>query len=170
MPRPAINDYTFYKIVNINCDLDLCYVGSSCNMKLRARKHKYNCNNIESNRHHLKLYTTIREHGGWEEFKIVELGYREQITLIQAHMVEEEYRIGEKANLNMNICFRSDEYIKIYEERNKKEWNDNNRELINTRRKERRVVCECGAEIRKDQLKHHLTSQKHIKLMNAKTD
>ena len=169
MPRPAINDYTFYKIVNINCDVDLCYVGSSCNMKLRRIAHKNVCNNVSNPRHNLKVYRTIREHGGWEEFKIVELGYREQLTLTQAHMVEEEYRIGEKANLNTLKCFETEEECK---ERNKiqaSNWYQNNKEWIKTKQSVI-IVCDCGCEITKSHISRHIKSQKHIKLMNAKTD
>ena len=169
MPRPEINDYTFYKIVNINGDVELCYVGSSCNMKQRRKSHKFSCNNIKSNRHNLKVYTAIREHGGWDEFKIVEIGYREQLTLIQSHQIEEEYRKELKPTLNTYKCFQTEEDFKIYQERNKREWNENNKELIYTRRRVK-VLCECGCEIRKGNLSHHLKTQKHIDLMNAKTD
>ncbi len=105
MPRPAFNDYIFYKIVNVNGDCDLCYVGSTANWKHRRRSHKYTCNNPNRKGHNLKLYKSIREHGGRDEFKMVEIGRGEQLTLTQAHQKEEEYRVELEANMNTFMCF-----------------------------------------------------------------
>ena len=104
MVRLQINDYTFYKITNINGDVDLNYVGSSSNMKQRRRAHKSDCYNPNSPRYHLKLYETIRQHNGFDEFKFIELGYAKQITLYEAHIIEEEYRLNLMSNLNTNRC------------------------------------------------------------------
>jgi len=102
--RLQINDYTFYKITNINGDCELGYVGSTSNMKQRRRAHKSDCYNPNSPRYHLKLYETIRDHGGFCEFKFLILGSAKQITLNQAHIIEEEYRINLMPNLNTNRC------------------------------------------------------------------
>ena len=104
MVRLEINDYTFYKITNINGDVDLNYVGSTSNMKQRRRAHKSDCYNVNTKRHHLKLYETIRQHNGFDEFKFIELGYAKQITLYEAHIIEEEYRLNLMSNLNTNRC------------------------------------------------------------------
>jgi len=102
--RLQINDYTFYKITNINGDVDLNYVGSTSNMKQRRRAHKSDCFNTNSPRYHLKLYKTIREHGGFDEFKFLIIGSAKQITLNQARIFEEQYRINMMPNLNTNRC------------------------------------------------------------------
>ena len=104
MVRLEINDYTFYKITNINGDVDLNYVGSTSNIKQRRRAHKSDCFNANSPRHHLKLYKTIREHGGFDEFKFLILGYAKQISLNDARIIEEQYRIDLMTNLNTNRC------------------------------------------------------------------
>ena len=114
MPRPAINDYTFYKIVNINGDVDLCYVGSTGNMKHRRKSHKNNCYNETYREYNSKLYKTIREHGGWNEFKMIEIGTAEQLTHTQALQKEEEYRVELKANMNSNRCFQTEQQLKEY--------------------------------------------------------
>ena len=107
MPRPAINDYIFYKIVNVNGDVDLCYVGSTANWKQRHEQHKNTCKNETHKGYNCKLYKTIRENGGWQEFKMVEIGKAEQLTLTQARQKEEEYRVELKANMNTHKCFTS---------------------------------------------------------------
>jgi len=131
MPRPAINNYTFYKIVNINGDIDLCYVGSTANFKQRNRGHKSACNNENHKTHHSKVYQTIREYGGWCEFKMVEVGYAEQLTSTQARVIEERYRVELKAELNSRKCFITDQEKK----EKKKEYREVNREKISKQMK-----------------------------------
>tara|TARA_B110000285_G_scaffold2159_1_gene2289 strand:+ start:39 stop:617 length:579 start_codon:yes stop_codon:yes gene_type:complete len=105
MPRKPINDYFFYKIVNINADIELIYVGSTANWKERQRNHRIITTNVNDALYTSKLYRTIREHGGWCEFKMVEIGYVEQLTYNQAHQLEEEYRLCLSANMNTKRCF-----------------------------------------------------------------
>lgn len=143
MPKKEINDYTFYKIVCLDKDLDLCYVGSTSNWKERQRNHKSNCNNEKRKQYNSKLYQTIRENGGWESFKMIQIGTREQLKLRDAEAIEEEYRQELRTNMNTNRCFTTKEQkqeqlkecIKNYRQNNKerikessKEWRDNNKE------------------------------------------
>tara|TARA_R110002096_G_scaffold86430_1_gene198866 strand:- start:8 stop:586 length:579 start_codon:yes stop_codon:yes gene_type:complete len=187
MPRPAINDYTFYKIVNINGDIDLCYVGSTANFKQRQIGHKYDCNNVNGVKYNRNVYKTIRKHGGWEEFKMVEVGYAEQLTSSQARVIEERYRVELKAELNSIKCFNTpeekkeyldnnkekrSEYSKEYREINKdkvrehkKEYYEANKEKINEKLKEK-ITCECGCIVRKNGLPRHKRSPKHIDFIN----
>jgi len=141
MVKNKINDYTFYKIINVNCDVKLCYVGSTVNMKERRRSHKKNCNNPNMQSYNLKVYKTIREHGGWDEFKIIEIGYAEQLTLTEAHVIEEKYRVELCAELNDRRCHLTEEELaekkKVYNQVNKeavaqqrKVYRQNNKEAI----------------------------------------
>jgi hypothetical protein len=116
--RSKINDYIFYKIVNINGDCDnLCYVGSTANWDRRLGCHKYNCSNENSKKYNIKLYQTIRANGGWYEFKMVQIATAEQLTQRQACALEETYRIDLKADMNSQRCFfegTTEEYKKQY--------------------------------------------------------
>jgi len=112
MPRPATNDYFFYKIVNVNSDVDLCYVGSTANWKQRENCHKSNCHNENGKKYNCKLYRTIRDYGGWDEFKMVEIGRAEHLTLTQSRQKEEEYRVMLNAELNTKKCYISNEQRK----------------------------------------------------------
>jgi len=129
--RKLINDYTFYKIVNINGDIELCYVGSTANFNERLRSHRHACNNENSRHYTNKLYTTIREHGGWCEFKMVPIGTAKQLSFMEARIIEEGYRIKLKAELNTQKCFTTDKEKKEYYEKNKewyKEYYEKNKE------------------------------------------
>lgn len=126
-------DYTFYKWIHISTELEnLCYVGSTANMVSRKAKHKSNCNNPNQKDHNNLLYKTMRENGGFNNFKMVILGTAEQITKREAQAIEEQYRVAEKATLNSNRCYTTDEQ-KI--ETRKQYYKDNKQELIEKAKK-----------------------------------
>ena len=56
MPKKVINDYIFYKIVCLDNNVELCYVGSTANWKERQRLHKNDCNNENSKKYAFKVY------------------------------------------------------------------------------------------------------------------
>jgi hypothetical protein len=102
-------NYIFYKIY---CqDNDYIYVGSTCNFNNRKRQHKENTN-LDNKKNNLKVYKTIRENGGWENWKMIQIGTREQITKRQAEQIEEEYILQLKAELNDKRAYRSEQVKK----------------------------------------------------------
>jgi len=119
MPKKLINDYIFYKIVCLDNSVDLCYVGSTANWKERQRNHRSVCNNENNKLYNSNIYKTIRENGGWVNFKMVQLGTREQLNKRQAEQIEEEYRIDLKANMNMRRCYKTEEQNQNYYQENK---------------------------------------------------
>ena len=119
MPKKLINDYIFYKIVCLDNTIELCYVGSTSNWKARNHQHKSICNNENSKNYNTKIYKTIREYSGWSNFKMIQIGKREQLTKREAEQIEEEYRVELKANMNMKKCFRTEEQKQKWYEENK---------------------------------------------------
>jgi len=74
MPKVFI-DYSkcsIYKIENID-NSNLVYIGHTTSFNKRKGKHKSNCNNEKSRQHNYKIYQMIREHGGWDAFKMIEV-------------------------------------------------------------------------------------------------
>jgi hypothetical protein len=173
-------NYTFYKFICINDDINSCYVGSTANMKKRRTNHKSDCHNENSPQYNLKIYQTIRTNGGWSNWKIVELATRDNITKRQAEQIEEEYRVELKGNLNMRRAFLTEEqqkedqkeYIKQYREDNKekiaeqmKEYNEANKEKIKQQLNEKHN-CPCGSRYTHVNKARHFRSQKHQKYIN----
>jgi len=76
MPKTII-DYSKTIIYQIRCDnLDECkeiYVGSTTNFTRRKQQHKRNCNCITNKSYNLKVYKNIRENGGWENWKMIQI-------------------------------------------------------------------------------------------------
>ena len=188
--RSKINDYIFYKIVNINGDCDtLCYVGSTANWSRRINEHKNRCHNENGKMYNVKLYQTIRANGGWCEFKMVEIGTAEQLTQRQAEEIEETYRVALKADMNSRRCFfagTKQEYLKQYNIDNaeiikeqqkkynidnvekikeyikeyKKQYRIDNKSKISARENEKHN-CACGGRYTTTNLSSHNKTKQH---------
>ena len=130
MPRSAISDYIFYKFTCLDKSVDLRYVGSTADWKQRKRSHKSDCNNENSKSYNTKVYKLIRENGGWENFKMIEIGKQEQLTLREAEFIEEQYRVELNADMNDRRCFLTEEQKKEETKERCKEWYKNNPEHI----------------------------------------
>ena len=182
MTKKEINNYVFYKIVCLDNSVDLCYVGSTANWKARNYTHKSDCYNQNKSTYNFKLYTTIRENGGWNNFKMIQIGTREQLKKREAEQIEEEYRVELKANMNGKRCFITEEQKQNYYEENKEkltEYHQNyykeNKEKItkyhqnyyeeNKDKCLEKVKCDCGCELSKINLIRHKKTPKHIKLI-----
>ena len=59
-----------YKIYCKNKNICDFYIGSTTNSKQRKSKHKYSCHNTDK---HKKLYTYIKNNGGWNNFIFEEI-------------------------------------------------------------------------------------------------
>ena len=136
MTTPSIKDYIFYKIFCVDKSVELSYIGSTADWKQRNRSHKYNCNNQNSRAYNTKVYTSIRENGGWNNFKMIEIGKQEQLTPQQATQIEEQYRINLNANMNTRSCFRAEEEKQDYHKEQCKKWCKNNSQHIKEYHKE----------------------------------
>ena len=139
MPKKEINDYYFYKIICLDTDIDLCYVGSTANWKHRNGNHKSSCNNENAKNYNTKIYKIIRENSGWDNWKMVQIGFAEQLTVRQAETIEEEYRQQLKASMNDRRCFVTPEEKKEYFNKNAKQYYEANKEHSKERYKQYRV-------------------------------
>ena len=137
MPKKLINDYIFYKIACLDDSCVCMYVGSTVDWKARCYKHKYNCTNENSKKYNYKVYKTIRANGGWDNFKIIQIGTREQLTVRQAEEIEEEYRVELKASMNGQRCYVTREDVLIYKRELSKERYKINRDKILEQHKQR---------------------------------
>jgi len=158
------------------------YYGSTKNFKQRMRQHKSACNKKNNRCYNVKIYKTIRDNGGWEQFtkEIVEDNietkqqWKERETYYfrnfrcnmntHRNMTEEE-RKENKKNGNKAYCEKNKEQIKgnkkVYREKNKekikakaKVYYQNNKEKINTRQNEK-IICDCGKTIKKNYKAKH---------------
>ena len=108
MPKFPI-DYSktlMYKIVCKNPDIKQCYVGQTTNFVLRKSTHR-----TSSAHSNLRVYSFIRENGGWSNWSMVCLGAYPCADAMEARLKESELIIQEHATLNSNTQGIVSEFI-----------------------------------------------------------
>ena len=182
------DDYAFYKLY-CKTNPDLVYIGSTTDFKERTHCHISSCNNPNDPNHHYKVYKTIRENGGWDNWIIEVIYFQEDLTERQARATE-QVLMNDFGTLNEIRAYTDKkEYDREYKQKNKeaiaeykKQYNQDNKEAIaqkNTQyrqdnkeaiaqQKTEKTTCECGSVFRKDNLARHRRSKKHLEFINKK--
>jgi len=174
--------YYIYKICCDDCP-DFVYVGSTKAFRQRKNQHKTYCKTKD-----FKLYNTIRENGGWDNWRMVIIEDCGEISFTQARIKEEENRVKLNGNLNSRKCHNTEEQKK--ERHNKqsnksyhnnkennqekkkeseKKYRENNKEAIEEHRGQK-ITCECGRTFRNDGKAKHEQSLIHKKLIEEKNN
>ena len=179
MPKTNI-DYSKTVIYKIVCDdenVDFIYVGSTTNFTKRKCAHKNICNNIDDKKYNQKKYVQIRENGGWENFKMIEVEKYPCNDNRESEKREEEVRLELKANMNMIRSFLckdlktnlKQEYDKTYRKLNetkikedKRKYYEKNKKQIYDKNENKMFECECGSVIKLYSKHHHLKTKNHI--------
>lgn len=152
-----------YKIVCLDKTIEYTYVGSTTNFIIRKNHHKCICNNEKNKTHNLKLYTTIRDHGNWINWNMVQIEEYPCDNKREAERREEYWRVELQAQLNMRKAFcaeTKEEYHKQYREKNKeeiKQYYEEHKEEINEKNKQ---YYEENKEKRKEQMKKYREEHK----------
>jgi len=179
-----------YKLCCRDPDIKDIYIGSTTNFRTRKHDHKKICENKTGTykNAHFYVYQFIREHGGWNNWDMVEVEKYECNDRKELHC-RERYHIEQLgAGLNKNIPTRTHkEYMEENKERlnkQRKEYREANKEKIRERDRARyparsasvltkakeKVTCECGSIIARGNLSDHRRTAKHIKLMEEKEE
>ena len=171
--------YTIYKIVCEDTNVKYRYVGSTRSFRQRKAEHKRNCYNEKRNEYNSKLYKTIRDNGGWNNWRMVVIAEVDVESKRQAEIIEEEWRVKLNGNLNGKRCYRTEqekteqkrEYYKNNTEKIlklNKERNKNNAEKIREQVKEwgkKKYNCECGGKYTNSSKSKHIKTDKHQKYL-----
>ena len=109
------SDCIIYKITCQNPDIKNIYVGHMFNLHKRSLDHKSKCNNPNSKEYNSKLYTTIRDNGGFNNWTIEIVENYVDCSSVDDARSRERYWCKElQANLNKNRPIISDDEIKEY--------------------------------------------------------
>ena len=105
MPKVPIdyNNTIIYKIEHIEKD-DLVYVGHTTNWDRRKYKHKKCCNYENSSKHNYKLYQMVKDNGGWDKFRMIEV---EKYPCSDRRADKRETEIMKELKANLNT-YKSD--------------------------------------------------------------
>jgi NADH:ubiquinone oxidoreductase subunit len=170
-----------YKIVCKDLHITDLYVGGTTNFIQRKKQHKNRCYNKNSEKYYFKLYETIRENGGWENWTMViieecpcddsynarklERYYYEQLNAtLNAYkpLITEEEKKQEAKEYNKTDKYKEsqkkfrDEHREYY-----KEYEINNKEKIQSRKSEK-ITCNCGSIISRSSKSAHEKTFLHI--------
>jgi hypothetical protein len=128
MPKTQL-DYSntiIYKIVCNDTTIPEIYIGHTTHFCNRKYSHKLSCTNNKATNHHLKVYTFIREHGGWENWSMIQIEQYKCNNSREATMRERHWIDLLKPQLNVSNPFSSlEEKIQI-----KKNWYETNKDEI----------------------------------------
>ena len=170
-----------YIIYKICCDdlPEFIYIGSTKSFRHRKALHKSRTNNEKYN---YKIYTNIRENGGWDNWRMVIVEDIGEVSLTQARIKEEEHRVKLNANLNSKKCYETqEEYDERHRNQARNYYKENKEKVLETTKiyreknkdkimewKNQRITCECGRTFRIDGKAEHERSKIHKKLIEEK--
>jgi len=102
MPKTEI-DYSntiIYKITCKDSNVNDLYVGHTTNFVQRKHAHKQSCTNNKSHNYKCKLYETIRNNGGWNNWNMEIINFFNCNDHYEARKKEHEYFVSLNATLN----------------------------------------------------------------------
>ena len=144
MPRTAI-DYSkccIYKIEHID-DEKLVYVGHTTNFIKRKDYHRSSFYNEKDTNYNCRVYKMMRDNGGWEMFRMIEIEKYPCNDKREAEKRENDIMKELKSSMNSIRSFISEddkkEWDKEYYFKNKerlKKYRDNNKDKICEKHKE----------------------------------
>ena len=129
MPKKP-TDYSRCVMYQIKCndpEVDHVYVGHTTDFTKRKSKHK-----TDSKSSDRKLYRTIRENGGWDNFKMLQVETFPCNNKREAEAREDQLMTALKANMNQIRAFMTAEQIC----ERKKQYREANKEQLAERRKQ----------------------------------
>ena len=161
---PDYSKSLIYKIVCKDTSVREIYVGHTTNYRIRYNCHKSWGNNVKSSKYNLKVYKYIREHGGWDNWEMVEL-YKYPCNS-KKEIIAEERRAYDRFNAKLNTFKPNrskEEYFIDTRDIRVQKWHDNKIEILAKQAEKKR--CECGIFYTHNHKKRHTDTQLHKKRM-----
>lgn len=138
----AIREIIFYRFVCNDPNIINTYCGSTLDFTKRKNRHKSHCNNEKSKKNHLLIYKTIRENGGWDNWRMLEIERKIVKDKTEASQREQYWIEYYNSQMNTYNATQDENYRKEYREQNKdkllqheKEYREQNIDKIKQYRK-----------------------------------
>ena len=107
------SDCVIYKITCKNPNIKAIYVGHTFNLNRRSAEHKSICNNPNNKRYNFKLYKTIRDNGGFNNWTIEGIENYVDCSSVDDARARERYYCEElQTDLNTYRPIISDDELK----------------------------------------------------------
>jgi len=147
--------------------IEQCYIGSTTNLKNRIKNHKKALKDETKNKN--KLYKFIKKNNGFDNFYFeilqdeIKFNIRNELRIIERFHLED---FGFELTLNTELPSRS---VKEYHKEYFKKYRLENKDIINKKRNIK-IICECGTIASKRNIAAHKKSKKHINFINQPTN
>lgn len=135
MPKTP-TDYSatiIYKLCCKNPEITNIYIGHTTNFIQRKHQHKICANNNECC---IYVYEFIRDHGGWDNWSMIQIATFNCNNKCEALMIERFWVEHFAASLNTNMPYTSNEEKELQ----KQIWYENNKEIILEKAKQHYVL------------------------------
>jgi hypothetical protein len=123
-------NYSMYKIYPKNKELNYCYIGHTNDFNARKNQHRLISTIEEHNKSHFKIYQTIRENGGWDEWEMIEIEKFNGKNKLEARIREQELIKEYKANLNSLSAYITEEERAATKKEITEKYRQENKELL----------------------------------------
>ncbi len=164
MPKTP-SDYSktvVYKFVCNDLQVKDCYVGHTVNFVSRKSSHKTRCLNPLNEKHNFKIYTLIRNNGGWENWTMIEI---EKWPCNDGNEARKRERFWfEQLNTTMNTL---GPYLGDTKQESNLEYKRINKGKLKQQQLESKI-CECGRSYTHQHYKRHSTTKFHQDFENTK--
>ena len=157
MPLTKV-DYSktiIYKIQHKEVD-ELLYVGSTTDFTRRKAQHKRICNNANSEKYNLKIYSMMRDNGGFDSFNMLVIKEFPCQNKQEVLMEEDKIMREMKSTLNMMRAYLTPEEAVTRYKENKKRYN------------KEKFVCPCGGRYTYSHKQIHFNTLKHQKYLKMR--
>ena len=148
-----------YRLACKNPLIKEIYIGHTKNIKIRLKRHKQDCKNSNRPNHNIKLYTFIRENGGWDNWIMIPFEEFERDTDEEACQHEQFWIDLTFPELNTNAAYRSEEYKRETNRESTIRWRKNNAEKYKEQYQKRFntvINCKlCGKQMNYSSLCRH---------------
>ena len=119
---------------------DLVYIGGTTNFNARRSQHKSRTQNVNDKEYMAYKYKMIRENGGWDMFRMVEIKKFPCNDSREAEAEEDKFIRELNATMNTRHSYRTvdekKEYDKIHNKKHSPIYYEKNKDKINERRRE----------------------------------
>lgn len=147
---------TIYKISHKNPAITNCYVGRTTDASSRFQQHRICCNNPNIKAYNYKLYKTIRETGGLQNWEFLELENVEHEPK-QTELAREREAFWFKqlsATLNQNVPNQDHKVsCKIWAQNNIEHSKQYRKQYYIEHREENKEMCKAYYETHKEQIR-----------------
>lgn len=148
MTDTDIKEYVFYTFICNDPNITDCYVGSTRSFRERKSRHKSSCNNENGKSYNLKIYQTIRNNGGWDnwEMKLIDT---KLCSFLEARIYETKLMEERQASMNTRKAYLTEEQLNMLQKQceykynrtdagrlRSKKYYDKNKDKINARKRE----------------------------------